>query len=54
LRIAQIGQFLFQSRAGGGLGRGVVRTDGNETCAKGDAQTNKVCDFHETTFPGEA
>jgi hypothetical protein len=45
---------LFQSRAGGGLGRGVVRTDGNETRTKGDAKTNKGCDFHEITIPGEA
>jgi hypothetical protein len=54
LRIAQIVQFLFQSRAGGGLGRGVVRTDGNETRTKGDAKTNKDCGFHETTVPGGA
>jgi hypothetical protein len=54
LRIVQIVQLLFQSCAGGSLGRGVVRTDGNETRTKGDAKTNKGCGFHETTVPGEA
>jgi hypothetical protein len=54
LRIVQIVQLLFQSCAGGGLGWAVVRTDGNETRTKGDAQTNKDCGFHEMTFPGEA
>jgi hypothetical protein len=52
LRIAQLVQLLFQSRAGGGLGRVVGRTDGKETRTKGDAQTNKGCGFHEMTFPG--
>jgi hypothetical protein len=51
--VVQLVQLLFQSRTGGGLGRGVVRTDGNETRAKGDAKTNKGCDFHEMTIPGE-
>jgi hypothetical protein len=54
LRIVQFVQLLFQSRTGGGLGRGVVGTDGYETRTKGDAKTNKGCGFHETTFPGEA
>jgi hypothetical protein len=54
LRIVQIVQLLFQSRAGGGLGRGVARMDGNETRTKGDAQTNKGCGFHEMTIPGGA
>jgi hypothetical protein len=52
--MGQLAQLLFQSRAGGGLGRGVVRKDGYETRAKGDAKTNKSCDFHEMTIPGEA
>jgi hypothetical protein len=43
-------QDLFQSRAGGGLGRGVVRMNGNETRSKGDVQTNKDFGFHEMTF----
>jgi hypothetical protein len=54
LRIVQIVQLLLQSRARGGLNRGVIRTDGNETRTKGDAKTNKGCGFHETTVPGEA
>jgi hypothetical protein len=52
--VGQLAQLLFQSRAGGGLSRGVVRTNGNETRAKSDAETNKGCDFHEMTIPGEA
>jgi hypothetical protein len=52
--VAQIIQFLFQSCAGGGLGRGVVRTDGHETRAKGDAQTEKDSSFDEMTHPREA
>jgi uncharacterized membrane protein len=54
LRIVQIAQLLFQSRTGGGLGRGVVRTDGKETRPKSGAQANKGCGFHEMTFPGGA
>jgi hypothetical protein len=54
LRIVQTVQLLFQSRAGGGLGRGVVRTDGNETRTKGDAKTEKNSGFDEMTFPVEA
>jgi hypothetical protein len=54
LRFVQIVQFLFQSRTGGGLGRGVVRMDGKETRSKGDAQTNKDFGFHEMTFQGGA
>jgi hypothetical protein len=52
LRIVQIVQLLFQSRAGGGLGHGVVRMDGNETRTKGNAQTNKDCGFHEMPVLG--
>jgi hypothetical protein len=51
--VAQIVQLLFQSRAGGGLGRCVARPDGNETRTNGDAQTDIVCDFHEMTIPDE-
>jgi hypothetical protein len=51
--VAQIVQLLFQSLAGGGLGRGVARTDGNETRPNGDAQTDKVGEFHEMTIPDE-
>jgi hypothetical protein len=52
--VVQLVQLLFQNRTGGGLGRGVVRTDGNKTRTKGDAQTDKDCGFHEMTFPGGA
>jgi hypothetical protein len=52
--VVQLVQLLFQSRAGGGLSRGVVRTDGNKARTKRDAQTNKDCGFHETIFPGGA
>jgi hypothetical protein len=54
LRAVQIVQLLFQSRTGGGLGPGVVRTDRNETRTKGDAQTNKDSGFHEIIHPAEA
>jgi hypothetical protein len=54
LQVVQLVQLLFQSRAGGGLGRGVVRTDGNKTRTQHDAQTNKDCGFHEMIFPGGA
>jgi hypothetical protein len=50
--MVQVGQPLFQSRAGGGLGWTVVRTGGNKTCTKGDAQTNKDPVSQEMIFPG--
>gem|GEM_PF-1879150 len=40
-------QLLFQSHTGGGLGRGVGGTDGNETRTKDDEQTQSDSDFHE-------
>src|SRR5208283_6102267 len=47
-------QDSFQSRTGGGLGRGVGCTGGKETRTKDDAQTNKGCGFHEITISAEA
>jgi hypothetical protein len=50
---------LFQSRARGSLNRGVIRTDGNETCTEGD-RTNRRHQLHDlhiffyATFPSDA
>jgi hypothetical protein len=46
-------QLLFQSCAGGGLGRGIVGKGGNETRTDGDAKANKGCGLHEMTVPVE-
>jgi hypothetical protein len=46
-------QLLFQSRAVGGLGRGIVGADRNETRTEGGAKTNKGCSLHEMTVPVE-